>query len=106
MKRLLIVGVLFCWGCANTPIKQAAIDMNNFLQSRIRAKVISFPQNSKVEVFFKHEDPMFGIFKTYQVYTDTIWVQPDGARGLFSDVAYNLNDLQDIIIVSKLKNKI
>jgi len=101
-KRLLISSLCFSLlGSlyAEESYKQQSHEYNVVFQQLLRDKIVKIPKRSTVEVFLKDGTSVKGTFEKFSNYDDSIWIMPLGKRGLFSDEAYDVRELQDISII-------
>jgi hypothetical protein len=73
---------------------------NLIFEEFLRIKIAKIPKNSPVRLDLKDGRILFGRFKGFHKYDDSIWIRPVDARwGFLSDDAYDVRELLDINVV-------
>lgn len=102
IKKLLISSLCFSllgsvYGAES--YKELSHQYNVVFQQFLREKIVKLPKRATVEVFLKDGTSVKGTFENFSKYDDSIWIMPLGKRGLFSDEAYDVRELQDVSII-------
>jgi hypothetical protein len=74
-------------------------EYNQVYREFLRNKIEKLPKKATIEIFLKDGTSVKGTFEGFSKYDDGVWIMPLGKRGLFSDEAYDVRQIQDVSII-------
>lgn len=74
-------------------------EYNQVYREFLRKKIEKLPKRATIEIFLKNGTSVKGTFEGFSKYDDGVWIMPLGKRGLFSDEAYDVRQIQDVSII-------